>query len=538
MIKLQSIMSGRVSGARWQKFRNIGNLFNKARKASQEKDIAGTGTGPEGYIKRLELLYEDAQNATFGSGVSKLLEEILRMTNEALRVSASSFLLIGAENDGLYFQVAENRAGKKLFQMTISLDTEITKQVIGSGRPLIINDVNKDERFNNEIDMITGLVTKSVMAAPLLRGQKVIGILEVTNRVDGRGFDKQDLAALTSLASNETTILLISMLVTATNNIKQHQILIDWYKSVFETLIAAIDTKDLYSSNHSSRVKKYAMMAAGSLSFSLEDLQAIELGALLHDIGKIWIHDNVLRKTGPLTDEEWYIMRKHALKGAHMLNGIPYLEKARDIVLYHHERYDGKGYPRGLNGGDIPIGARLVAVADAYDAMTTDHSYRDRMNTDEAISQLISGKKTQFCPKAVDAFISALEKNQEKAEEDTGKPQKASVTTEVTAVSDLDNFDGDIKLSIISPDGFREVRRFKKYLENIEGLKVTLESWSETEGIIIVVSVQKPMALPAILNKMPIVEKVTRNQKSLLVILKTPTERKVFEKGYSLVWPR
>jgi putative nucleotidyltransferase with HDIG domain len=538
MIKLQSKKSGRASGTCLQKFRHIGSLFFKPSKPSRKKGIAGPGSGPEVFIKRLELLYEDAQNATFESGVSKLLEEILHMTNEAMRVSASSFLLIGAEKEGLYFQVAEKRAGKKLFQMTISLDSGIAKQVIGNGKPLIINDVTKDERFNNDIDLVTGLVTKSVMAAPLLRGQKVIGILEVINRVDGRGFDKQDLATLTSLASNETIILLISMLVTATNNITQHQILIDWYKSVFETLIAAIDTKDLYSSNHSSRVKKYVMMAARSLSLPLEELQAIELGALLHDIGKIWIHDNVLRKTGPLTDEEWYIMRKHALKGAHMLNGIPNLEKARDIVLYHHERYDGKGYPRGLKGGNIPIGARLVAVADAYDAMTTEHAYRGRMTIDEAISQLTKGKGTQFCPKAVDAFIAALEKSEEKAKEDTGKPPKSTVTAEVSAVSDPDIYDGDIKLAIISPDGFREVRQFKKCLEDIKGLKVTLESWTETEGIIIVVSVQEPMALPVILSEMPMVEKVTRNQKSLLVTLKTPAERKVFEKGYSLVWPR
>jgi putative nucleotidyltransferase with HDIG domain len=535
MIKVQPKISGKRSGTRLQKFRNIGNLFHKARKENRGRRTDGTGTMPEECTKRLELLYEDAQNATFGSMVSKLLEDILHMTNEAMRVSASSLLLIGAEKEGLYFQVAENRSGRKLNQMTVSLDSGIAKQVISSGKPLIIKKVTKDERLINEIDMVTGLETKSVMAVPLLRGQKVIGILEATNRVDGRRFNKQDLVALSSLASNETLILLISMLVTATNNITHHQILIDWYKSMFETLIAAIDTKDLYSSNHSSRVKKYATMAASSLSFPLEELQAIELGALLHDIGKIWVHDKVLRKSGPLTDEEWYIMRKHALKGADMLNGIPYLEKVRDIVLYHHERYDGTGYPRGLKGTNIPIGARLVAVADAYDTMTTEHSYRDRISTEEAIRQLIEGKNTQFCPVAVDAFISALEKSQEKAEKDSGKLEKAKDTTADTSVSDMDIYQGDIKLSITSPDGFREVRQFKKCIEKIEDLKVTLESWSETEGIIIIVSAQKPMDLPGILSELPMVAKVTRNPKDLGVILKTPAERKVFESGYSLV---
>ncbi len=535
MIKVQPKISGKRTGTRLQKFRNIGNLFHKAKKNNRGRRTAGTGTMPEEYIKRLEPLYENARNATFGSKVAKLLQEVLHMTNEAMRVSASSLLLISAEKEGLYFQVAENKSGRKFNQMTVSLDSGIAKQVISSGKPLIINKVTTNERFISEIDMVTGLETKSVMAVPLIGGQKVIGILEATNRIDGRGFDKQDLAALSGLASNETLILLISMSITATNNITEHQILIDWYKSMFETLIAAIDTKDLYSSNHSSRVKKYAMMAASSLSFPLEELQAIELGALLHDIGKIWVHDKVLRKSGPLTDEEWYIMRKHALKGAHMLNGIPHLEKVRDIVLYHHERYDGTGYPRGLTGTNIPIGARIVAVTDAYDTMMTEHSYRARMSADEAIRQLIEGKNTQFCPVAVDAFISALKKSQEKAEKDSEKFEKAKDTTEDTGVSDADTYQGDIKLSITSPDGFREVRQFKKCLEKIEDLKVTLESWSETEGIIIIVSAQKPMDLPGILSELPMVAKVTCNPKDLEVMLKTPAERKVFEKGYTLV---
>jgi len=531
-------MSGKNLGTCIEKIKIMSNIFDKTRYGNKDQEIAQANPEIEEYMKKLELLYEVAQKASSVSEVSKLLEEMLCMTQQIMRASASSLLLIDDAKGEFYFQSAEKMVGNKLNQMTISLDSGIANRVLCNGTPLIINDVSIDERFNIEIDKATGFTTKSVIAAPLLRGQKVIGILEAINKVDGQEFNEQDLAVLTRLASNETLILLVSMVATATNNIEQHQILIDWYKSMFETLIAAVDTKDLYASGHSSRVKEYTMLTANSLSFSLEELQAIEFGALLHDIGKIWIHDSVLRKSGPLTDEEWYIMRKHALKGAHMLNGIPYLEKVRDIVLYHHERYDGKGYPRGLKGRDIPIGARLVAVADAYDTMTTEHSYRDKMIIDDAINQLIEGSGTQFCPVAIKAFISAFEKSQEKAERDTGELTKAEDAAKAVNAFDLEIYEGDVTLSITSPDGFGEVRQFKRCLEKIDNLKILLEGWSEAEGNIIVVSVQKPMALTSILNKMSVVEKVDKNHNKLVVILKLPAARKVFKNGFNLVWPR
>ena len=526
----QTASSERNPGAPAERFKALSHLFMKSRGDRKGLKNAGTENGADDYIKALELLYGEAQNTTSIQGVSKLLEATLSITNQALGVSSSSMLLVDAEGKGHYFRVADNGACKKLSRMMISLDSGIAPWVYNNDKPLTINDVTVDKRFNDEIDSVTDFVTKSVISVPMHQGQNVIGVLEATNRIDGKDFREKELAALTELASNEAIILLASMAVTAINNITQHQILIDWYKNVFETLITAVDSKDLYASGHSSRVKEYAMMAASSLSLPMEVLQAIELGALLHDIGKIWIHDNVLRKAGPLTDKEWYMMRKHAQKGAHMLNGIPYLEKAREIVLHHHERYDGKGYPRGLKGRDIPIGARLVAVADAYDTMTTEHSYRDKMSADESISQLIAGKETQFCPVAVDALVAALKRQ--------GDAEKHSVKhhgdKDAADADDSELYEGDVTLSIMSPEGFRAVRQFKKNLEKNDGLKIVLESWSEIEGTIIILSLQKPLALPNILKKMPIVGEVTKEQNRLAVTLKVPTEQKVLQKGLSL----
>jgi HD-GYP domain-containing protein (c-di-GMP phosphodiesterase class II) len=129
---------------------------------------------------------------------------------------------------------------------------------------------------------------------------------------------------------------------------------------------------------------------------------------MLHDLGKIVIDSWILNKADALTSPEWEIVRQHPSIGASLLKQIPYLEKASDIVLYHHERYDGKGYPEGLKGEDIPLGARLIAVADAYDAMTTDHAYRPAMSIERAVKELHSCSGIQFCPEAVKAFISGL----------------------------------------------------------------------------------------------------------------------------------
>ncbi|MFC1914549.1 HD-GYP domain-containing protein, partial [Chloroflexota bacterium] len=186
------------------------------------------------------------------------------------------------------------------------------------------------------------------------------------------------------------------------------------YKSTIKALVAAIDAKDPYTSGHSQRVAEYAMLGAAMISLPYEELQDIEFGGLLHDIGKIAIEASILSKPGDLTSEEWSVMHRHTIIGASIINGIPFLEKARECVLYHHERYDGSGYPEGLKGEAIPIGARLVAVADAFDTMTSERSYHGAVDADRALSELRRCSGTQFCPVAADAFFSAFQLNRGK----------------------------------------------------------------------------------------------------------------------------
>ena len=367
-------------------------------KAQEEKAI---GTETEEYRKRLNLLYNVGKKVGSVSEVSKLLDKILRMTERTLQAEASSVLLIDQERGELYFRVAQGEAGNTLGKLRLSLDSGIAGWVARHAKPSVINDVTKDPRFNSEIDKATGFVTRSILAVPLVSGGKVIGVLEVLNKVDESGFNEQDLEVLMSLASTAAV---------AINNAKLHQAVLDGYKITVRALAAAIDARDPYCSGHSKRVAEYAMLGGTFLLFSRAELEVLEYAGILHDIGKIAMPDSILTKPGALNPEERDMMRRHPLIAASILEEIPFLEEAKKLVLHHHERHDGTGYPDGLEGEEIPFGARLIAVADAFDNITADRSYQVALSVDYAISELRRFSATQFCPVAVEAFISGFQK--------------------------------------------------------------------------------------------------------------------------------
>ena len=147
-----------------------------------------------------------------------------------------------------------------------------------------------------------------------------------------------------------------------------------------------------------------ALLGAAGMSYTGKTKQMIEYAAILHDIGKLSIPDSILNKAENPNDEEWEIIRQHPVVGHELLKEIPMLQEASKLILYHHERYDGSGYPQGLGGEDIPMGARLIAVADAFDNMTTEHSYRKALSGNKAFAELNRCSGSQFCPVAIKAF--------------------------------------------------------------------------------------------------------------------------------------
>jgi len=185
-------------------------------------------------------------------------------------------------------------------------------------------------------------------------------------------------------------------------------------ESVVRALRSALQAKDAYTEGHVGRVSAFACATGRRLGMGERDIELLEVASLLHDVGKIGIPEAILHKPGPLTEEEIRVMREHPRIGAQMLQDLEWLEAAAPLVLHHQERYDGRtdgrfpGYPEGLKGEEIPLGARIVAVVDAFDAMTSDRSYRSALSTEEAIEVLERETGRQFDPGVVEAFLAVL----------------------------------------------------------------------------------------------------------------------------------
>jgi len=177
-------------------------------------------------------------------------------------------------------------------------------------------------------------------------------------------------------------------------------------EALLQGFVASLDARDSGTQWHSQRVARYARRLASQLGVTDPELTVIERGALLHDIGKIGVPDQILLKEGPLSSDEWRKMREHVQVGWALLQKVDYLRIASSVVLHHHERWDGKGYPGGISGDQIVIGARVFQVVDAYDAMTTDRPYRLRVSHDQACQRLAEVSGTQFDPAVVSAFLS------------------------------------------------------------------------------------------------------------------------------------
>jgi hypothetical protein len=194
------------------------------------------------------------------------------------------------------------------------------------------------------------------------------------------------------------------------------------YEATVQALSRALDTRDEETEEHSQRVRRYTELVARRLHISEAELNDISYGAVLHDIGKIGVPDAILLKPGKLTDDERTMIRKHPEIGYHMIAHIPFLARAALVVLHHHESYDGTGYPRGLTSEQIPLGARMFAIADTFDAMTSDRPYRRGLPIEDACEEIKRCRGTQFDPKLVDIFLSIPVMELTDARESTRRP--------------------------------------------------------------------------------------------------------------------
>ena len=266
------------------------------------------------YTTRLELLYEVANKATSYPEILKLIEDILSVTQRILNSSAVSLLVVDKGKGILSYQLADSQFHSSLKPVRLSVNSGLVRWVARTGMTILIDDVSKDERFDAATDAIEGVDTKSILAVPLSRGQNVIGVLMVVNKEEGGNFTEQDSVVLSGLASTEALVLLVSLTILALRNIDLNR------------ERPSDDRRNVrYTEGfggHARRVREYALLAAEAFSFSSDELQTIEFGALLHDIGKIGIRDLGLRPSEELTDYEKMILLEHSVIGADIVGEL------------------------------------------------------------------------------------------------------------------------------------------------------------------------------------------------------------------------
>jgi putative nucleotidyltransferase with HDIG domain len=336
-------------------------------------------------------------------GSEQVLQRMLRVSSRELTLMLNAEAsLVSQLEDGLLREVADYSSSDQQVARGLSYylaDYPTTAQVLESGVPC---SISADDKAADpaELFVLREMEMQSVLIVPLIVEGRTWGLIEIydTRTRVFSGIERY----LAELAATH-----IGALLAGFEHDERAQRL---YRETLASLSNALEAKDAVTSQHTEEVVRLAVAVAAELDLDLDAVRNVELGAVLHDIGKVRVPESILNKPGPLTDEEWAVMKTHPEVGEHILRPIQSLSGILPIVRHHHERWDGGGYPDKLSGRAIPLGARVVAVCDAYRAMTEDRPYRKALSTDEARKELHEGAGTQFDPDCVEAMIRTLER--------------------------------------------------------------------------------------------------------------------------------
>ncbi len=338
------------------------------------------------------------------TNIDTLLKIIAQEIKQALNADRCTVFLLDEEKHELWSKVA---LGLGMQEIRFASNLGLAGHVATTGETVNIKDAYTDKRFNKEIDMQTGYKTKTILCMPIRNlSHQIVGVFQVLNKKGGE-FTAKDEDLLIAIGSSAGIAL------ENANLFNKQKILIEEQKQLFssfiDTLSASIDARDKITSGHSKRVTMYASLICDELNMNEKEKEVIKHASLLHDIGKIGIKDSILQKEGKLTPEEYDHIKQHA-NITHDILGKIYVSKefenVAQIASSHHERYDGTGYFQGLKGDDIPLGGRILAVSDVFDAITSKRHYRSKMQIQDAIKILMDGSGSHFDKKIVDVFLS------------------------------------------------------------------------------------------------------------------------------------
>lgn len=342
-------------------------------------------------------------------------EKALEGTCNLLRCETASLLLVDPLKAELNWDCSHDE-----FLMPHSIpqsipinDRSIVGHVAMSGESVICNDFQNDPRsfkyFGKNFLIPTEFKAQTLLCVPLKARERTVGVLLAFNKL-ATVPAKSSMHSWPDFYEEDRKILetLSHQVAIAIENSRLYTDLKKGFFDTVEALAEAIEKKDRYTGGHTKRVVYYSMCVAKYMDLSHEQLEQVHLAAILHDVGKIGVEDSILKKQSALTKEEWVVMKSHPEQGYDIMSRVKGLKDVIGGMRYHHERWDGKGYPLGLKGEEIPLIARIIAVADTYDAMVSTRPYRKGLDPQVAYDEIVLHSGSQFDPSVVIAFIEAF----------------------------------------------------------------------------------------------------------------------------------
>ncbi|MEK6645809.1 MAG: HD domain-containing phosphohydrolase [Candidatus Firestonebacteria bacterium] len=352
--------------------------------------------------RELETILEISQAVISTLNLQEVLQMIINKTIEIMKTPICSLRLLDYEKQELYVQASAGLSEKYLQIGPIKVGESIAGRVAKEKNPIAVSNVKEDIRYKfSNLAIKEGI--NSILCVPILNKNEMIGVLTVY-KTEKHEFSNTEIQLLSTFAS-ECAI--------AINNARLYENMHKNYFDTIQTLALAVEARDPYTRGHSERVTEYALAISKELKLPERQIQAIKYAGRLHDIGKVGVRDEILLKPGKLTISERADIELHSSKGAEIIKPLDFLKESTPGILHHHERYDGKGYPDRLSKEDIPIVARILAVADTFDAMTSKRPYREPLSVEVALKEIEKHSGDQFDPKIASALINIVKKYNE-----------------------------------------------------------------------------------------------------------------------------
>ncbi|PLX96105.1 MAG: hypothetical protein C0621_02440 [Desulfuromonas sp.] len=358
-------------------------------------DLEDKNTTLEQAVERLSALYKMGLAINSTMDLDRLFNLLLRKAMDTLHARIGYILLGNHESGGLTVGCALGLSDNVDLGVRIPIKPGgVSHWVIENRQPLLIQNIEESRDFSRVSRL--GFSRETVICAPLIIKDEVVGTISMANKGDGSPFTLEDLELLSTIAAQASVSI---------KNARLYEEQQTTYLNTVQALVSAIEASDAYTRGHSERVTRYSLSLAKALGLSGEAFKRLEQAAILHDIGKIGIDVSLLHKEGKLSHDDIEVLHQHPLIGVRILEPIHFLHEVREIIAQHHERFDGLGYPNAIAGADILLEARILAVADTYDAMTSNRPYRKALPHEIAVQEIKDHSGTQFDPAVVAAFL-------------------------------------------------------------------------------------------------------------------------------------